>query len=210
VFADDSGIIIDGITGNIFTNLISHLDASLTVRNSDINAQSVLTVVNQNRSKIEIIRESDTPLGDFTKIGNINYLKSENGINVAPVINTADNTGWYVSHDPAGNHNIIANYLKWGDGKLGLGRQLPAVTLDVAGNALFDDEVTASSFIGDLIGSVFSDTSTMLIDGTDGKIFAANLDVIGETGNAPAGTGTVDSWLEVTVNGNTKYIPLYD
>ena len=29
------------------------------------------------------------------------------------------------------------------------------------------------------------------------------------TNNAPADTNTVDSWLEVTVNGATKYIPLY-
>jgi hypothetical protein len=41
-------------------------------------------------------------------------------------------------------------------------------------------------------------------------LYAANIDVLGETGNTPADTGTVDSWLEISVNGATKYIPLYD
>jgi hypothetical protein len=50
----------------------------------------------------------------------------------------------------------------------------------------------------------------MIFDGTDGKLMTANINLIGETGNTPADAVTVDSWLEVTVNGVTKYIPLYD
>jgi len=62
---------------------------------------------------------------------------------------------------------------------------------------------------GDITGSVFSDSSTMLIDGTSGSLMMANVNMVGQTGNAPMTPGTVDSWLEVTVNGNTKYVPLY-
>jgi hypothetical protein len=62
---------------------------------------------------------------------------------------------------------------------------------------------------GDITGSVFSDSSTMLIDGTSGSLMMANVNMLGQTGNTPITPGTVDSWLEVTVNGNTKYIPLY-
>jgi hypothetical protein len=62
---------------------------------------------------------------------------------------------------------------------------------------------------GDITGSVFSDSSTMLIDGTSGSLMMANVDMVGQTGNAPITPGSVDSWLEVTVNGNTKYVPLY-
>ena len=62
---------------------------------------------------------------------------------------------------------------------------------------------------GDLTGSVFSDSSTKLIDGTSGSLMMANINMLGQTGNLPATPGSVDSWLEVTVNGNTKYIPLY-
>jgi len=62
---------------------------------------------------------------------------------------------------------------------------------------------------GDLTGSVFSDTSTMIIDGTSGSLMVANIDLVGNIGNTPLTPGTVDSWLQVSVNGNTKYIPLY-
>ena len=64
--------------------------------------------------------------------------------------------------------------------------------------------------IPNLTGSLFSDASTMIFDGTDGKLMTANINLIGETGNTPVDTVSVDSWLEVTVNGATKYIPLYD
>ena len=62
---------------------------------------------------------------------------------------------------------------------------------------------------GDLTGSVFSDASTMLIDGTSGSMMMANVNMSGQTGNTPGTPGTVNSWLEVSVNGNTRYIPLY-
>jgi len=44
---------------------------------------------------------------------------------------------------------------------------------------------------------------------TDSSGNIVNLAFTGETGNTPVDTGTVDTWLEVSVNGTTKYIPLY-
>ena len=78
-------------------------------------------------------------------------------------------------------------------------------TTNLVGNASVTGSLSA-----DLIGSVFSDTSSMIIDGTDGSVMVANVNFKGQTGNIPLDTGTPDSWLEVTVNGATKYIPLYD
>jgi hypothetical protein len=85
--------------------------------------------------------------------------------------------------------------------------------INETGNYLVIDKLgttIAPLFIGDIKGSVISDSSAMLIDATDGKLMAANINVIGETGNTPTDALNVDSWLEVTVNGATKYIPLYD
>lgn len=62
---------------------------------------------------------------------------------------------------------------------------------------------------GDLTGSVFTDSSTMLIDGTNGSLMVGNLDVVGQTGNTPVSSASPSEWLEVSVNGNTRYIPLY-
>ena len=90
-------------------------------------------------------------------------------------------------------------------GRLAVNQQNAQATLDVNGDAIIRGGLTA-----DLTGSLFSDASTMIFDGTDGKLMTANINLIGETGNTPVDTVSVDSWLEVTVNGATKYIPLYD
>ena len=91
-------------------------------------------------------------------------------------------------------------------------------TGDVTGSIFADDSSLIVDAInsrlfgalkGDVTGSIFADDSTILIDATNGSISIANLNMVGETGNTPVDTGTVDSWLEVSVNGNTKYIPLY-
>jgi hypothetical protein len=67
------------------------------------------------------------------------------------------------------------------------------------------------SFVGDLTGSVVSDDSTVIIDGVNGEVVGPvrNLKLLGQTGNVPVDTGTVNEWIEITVNGNTRYIPLY-
>ena len=90
-------------------------------------------------------------------------------------------------------------------GQLGVNQENAQATLDVNGDAIIRGGLRA-----DLTGSLFSDASTMIFDGTDGKLMTANINLIGETGNTPVDAVTVDSWLEVTVNGVTKYIPLYD
>jgi len=36
-----------------------------------------------------------------------------------------------------------------------------------------------------------------------------DLTVVGETGNTPASSAAPSEWLEITVNGNTRYMPLY-
>ena len=98
-----------------------------------------------------------------------------------------------------------SKYFTLKEGNFGFGTFTPAEKLDVRGNAVFSGDVTASAFKGSLVG----DDSTVLIDGVDGSIQIANVDLIGETGNTPSTPGSVDSWLEVSVNGATKYIPLY-
>jgi hypothetical protein len=81
--------------------------------------------------------------------------------------------------------------------------------LDVEGGAIFTGPVQAASFSG----SYGLDNSTIIIDGATGSFNVANVDVVGVATNTPAvGAGdlaNVNEWLEVTVNGNTRYIPLY-
>ena len=84
-------------------------------------------------------------------------------------------------------------------GQLGVNQENAQATLDVNGDAIIRGGLRA-----DLTGSLFSDASTMIFDGTDGKLMTANINLIGETGNTPVDAVTVDSWLEVNVNGVTQ------
>jgi len=69
-----------------------------------------------------------------------------------------------------------------------------------------DGNLTANSVTSSFIGSLASDDSTMVVD-NNGSI--VNLNFTGNVSGTPGDTGTVDSWLQVVVNGATKYIPLY-
>lgn len=81
--------------------------------------------------------------------------------------------------------------------------------LDVNGSGIFNGSVNASSFIGTLA----ADDSTILIDAINGEVTAPirNIEVLGEVG-APASNPdslTPSEWLKITVNGSTRYLPLY-
>jgi len=69
-----------------------------------------------------------------------------------------------------------------------------------------DGNLTANSVTSSFVGSLASDDSTMVVD-NNGSI--VNLNFTGNVSGTPGDTGTVDSWLQVVVNGATKYIPLY-
>ena len=65
---------------------------------------------------------------------------------------------------------------------------------------------------GDVTGSVFSDNSTLLIDAVNGAISVANADLVGtvDNGTGVDVAGGVTGYLQVTVNGANKFVPLYD
>jgi len=69
------------------------------------------------------------------------------------------------------------------------------------------------SFVGDTQGSLTSDDSMILVDAVNGEILAPvrDLSLLGTTndGSAVSDTTTPVEWLEITVNGNTRYMPLY-
>lgn len=74
----------------------------------------------------------------------------------------------------------------------------------------FNARIYATTVEGDLQGSLSLDDSTVVINAQDGQFMIGNVDIVGETGNTPTDAVNVDSWLQVTVNGATKFIPLYD
>lgn len=84
----------------------------------------------------------------------------------------------------------------------------PEAALDVNGSAIIRGTVTA-----DFVGTVSSDNSTTIIDGVNGEVVGPirNLTVLGNTGIPENTDGLAPTeWLELSVNGSTRYIPLYN
>lgn len=79
-------------------------------------------------------------------------------------------------------------------------------------HAMAGYQSATAPFTGDVNGSVFSDNSTLLIDAVNGAISVANADLVGteDDGSGVDVAGGVTGYLQVTVNGANKFIPLYD
>lgn len=215
VSAQDLGALSGGsisIDGNIYPNINGNGEVGLanrkwnTVRAIDLQGNLLdingSLIFNASTSKINPYAISDINISVLNNDANYliaEDLKNTTGLEIKSNILSSDdevllnNTTRVLFGDVSGNMygNVYSN-----DSTL-----------------LVDAEQSGhyGLFYGDLTGSIFSDNSTALVDGVNGEIVGPirDLSVLGETGNIPSDTGTVDSWLEITVNGNTRYIPLY-
>lgn len=220
VFTDGSTQLIDGTSGD-FSGRNALFDTVKTPIllpiSNKIIMQSELSATSTNfsiastdaRSNLVLEYQSDNPLqGNDIAHGAIAFRRNGSEGELTSSFIFGGESGVLIANDPAGNYTSD-KFVSIKNGQLIIGGFIPNAELDVQGSAIVSGSVTASVFNGDIIGSLFTDSSTMLIDSTDGKLMVANVNIVGETGNTPATPGSVDSWLEVTVNGASKYIPLY-
>ena len=194
VFGDDSTPIIDGLRNKV---MAATYKADATFEKED-----------GTRAKLEI-NSKQLPNLNGT-YGNIDFVGVDTGGNSRRgsrffgsgqgFFFMSDNTGAGVLDSHPENRTISIS-----DSGIAYGLYAATAKLDIRGDAIITGGLTA-----DVTGSLYSDSSTLLIDGTTGKIMVAAVDLVGQVGNTPGTPGAVDSWLEVKVNGLTKYIALYD
>lgn len=213
VFADDSTRLIDGTSGEFFVSEISSPTNTITIAPASgaLRNELRLNALN-NESAMKMLRSDSAVQPGNTRIASFKFDWEDDtnpnrtgalwGVNKDSIFFLINEAGTF-TEESGFNYDI-----ETGDGRFGINKFSPQATLHVNGDAIISGGLTA-----DVTGSLFSDASTMLIDGTDGKLMAANVDVIGETGNTPVNddptTDAPTEWLELTVNGNTRYIPLY-
>ena len=199
IFADDSTLIVDAINRNIIVENIEARTITTPGIQLDMIEDNARAILSFNRRQAGDLRLS----AGFNQVyGSIKFERDDdNGLNTGCTISGGGN-GFYVDPEGDGTFPESSAMALLNDGNFGLGTYTPGAKLDVRGDAIITGTVSSS-----FVGSLASDNSTMVVD-NNGTI--VNLAFTGEVGNAPADTGTVDSWLEVTVNGATKYIPLYD
>jgi hypothetical protein len=192
---DSRGINLNGVTlGNVGADLKYSV-----VRNSLISpaileaGDTIIDIIAQGFDGVD----TETPAA-IIKLGVDRYTSSI-GTDIMPgrILFLTFNESGTTSLDNA----LVFNRF----GNLGIATDDPQEKLDVRGNGIFSGTLSAASFVGSLV----SDDSTVMIDGINKSLVLSNIDIIGQTGNTPVDGVTVNSWLEVSVNGQIKYIPLY-
>lgn len=210
VFGDDSSVLVDGPNNRHIINSALTTSGFMEWASGFPGERTVRITADTGRSILQLVYEDDTQDLSSANLsyGSLSFGRVDtNGINITGLV-TGRSNGLFMSAgtDPNGafpSDNYLV--LRGDTGFVGIGVFQPTEKLDVRGNAVISGTVDAASFRGSLV----SDTSTTIIDAVDGSLQVANVNLVGQTGNAPATPGTVDSWLEVSVNGATKYIPLY-
>lgn len=206
VFADNSGLIIDGNNSNIFANnvntnsIISDPGLAISANNLTVTANTA-SVINtftlESEDEKVNIKLSRTSSSDLTGVpleyGSIFFQRNDsNGEQVTSLI-TGYTTGMYFSvadnslSFPESNAVAITSL-----GRMGIGTFSPSAKLDVRGNAVFSGDVSAAAFKG----SIMSDDSTTIIDGISGNITAPGFVQFGsftkaERDGLPASNGLV-------------------
>ena len=225
IFADDSTLIVDAINNSIFatsitsTNLTSTTVATASIApptsdtlrvNSALTGQTILQVEGEDTASALVLKlNSASDLsGSPAATGRIAFTKDDaNGLSTTSII--AGSEGYIaMSVDAGATFTDPSTFLFWTGSNLGVGTNNPGDTLDVRGSGTFTGTINAASFKGSLV----ADDSTILVDAINGSLLVANIDVVGATGTPSVGAGdlaNVNEWLQVTVNGNTRYIPLY-
>lgn len=199
VFGQDSTPIIDAVNSIV---VAPNVDTDLLTAN-------LASIEDETDAKINIVRISTGDLSSYTgRIGDIQFRTSgSDGVKTYGIA-TGYTQGIILAHNDNGVDfpaDTLNTFTKTG---VALGGIQPQARLDVRGNAIISGNLTAAAIKGTLVG----DDSAILIDGTTGSLITANVDIVGTTGTPSVGAGdlaNVNEWLQVTVNGNTRYIPLY-
>jgi hypothetical protein len=190
--------------------IVSDENTGLLVLNrASAGSLDVPAIINDNSSIYSIVNQAYDG-AEYISGSNMYFLVDGS---VVPNSGIVPQRFSLIMNDLDGNLSVTNGIHYRARQQIGIMTDDPQSTLDVNGNTIIRGEVTATSFVGDLIGSIFTDGSTRILDGTSGELYSANIDVVGQTGNIPlAGAGdlpNVSEWLEISVNGNTRYIPLY-
>jgi hypothetical protein len=199
VFGQDSTPLIDAISNTVIAPFID----------TDNLAANLVRVEDETDPQVNIARISTGDLSAYAgRIGDIQFRTAGSDGTKTYGIVTSFTSGVIIAHNdngvdfPADTLNTIT---KTG---VALGGINPQARLDVRGDAIVSGTIDAASFKGSLV----ADDSTILIDAINGSLVTANIDIVGSTGTPSVGAGdlaNVNEWLQVTVNGNTRYIPLY-
>ena len=136
VFADDSTIVVDGLTGTIHATSFAPSTGVATFESGDDAVQNTLNVVSSNeQSQLIFTRKSsaDLSLNNALVYGAIRFDRNDvNGTVATGIILDRQNSLLFGS-SATGDLANGSNFMAWTEQKLGIGTTTPSATLDVQG-----------------------------------------------------------------------------
>ena len=194
VFADDSTLLVDGVSGSIPASVVSGT-ISNALTPSSINTQGDISLRDNDKIKIgdgpdlEIYHNGTDSYIDDVGTGSIfirsgtTYFQNAGGTKTSIQTNAGAGQTLYFNNSPKFETTV--------DG------------ISVTGNVAASVKIIAPSIEGDLTGSVFADNSTLLVDGVGGIIPSANV-----SGTEATNWNTAYSWGDHSTQGyaSTSYV----
>lgn len=209
VFNDNSTLVIDGQFGDIYPrNIVTN--TFLRITDDTPATTNIVQMESQDQfTALQLVRKSTSDIsGSNLRYGQIRFGRDDSSGLLSTGIISANRDFIWIGHTTSGSITD-ADIVTISNKKFGIGTATPAATLDVQGDAVITGDITAAAFKGTFV----ADDSAIIIDGASGSLLTANIDVVGSVAGTPSvGAGdlpNVNEWLQVTVNGNTRYIPLY-
>lgn len=193
VFSDDSTLIIDGITGEITTNNITH-SSNLNIVSGTAGAISAVNLDNAGESQYLKFRRTDSGTAPDQNIGLIGFDQIDDTGTNTYVSLAAWHSGLYLGTSSTGSY-AATNYVGFADGNMAIGDYTPTAgyRLDVRGNAIVSGSLEAGAML--LSGSNIDTSDSSAITVTPGVTF--NSDVVVENDLIVSNKLTVDT-LAVT------------
>lgn len=201
VFGDDSTLIVDSVNNEIFTSIINHDDAELSITPSGASPSSRFDISASGEDAIlKAVTVSTLDLaGTNARHGRLIFARDDSqGFTTVAGISAREN-GMYLYHSAAGTHPD-STAITIEEGTLGIKTYTPntAYALDVRGDADFTGDVTTTTLTAGAVllsGSNIDTSDSSAITVTPGVTF--NSDVTVENSMTVSNTLTVDT-LEVT------------
>jgi len=175
VFNNDSSLIIDGVTGIIYTDNIQHSGEDTTLQHTVDGNRTVFRLNTIDEiSRIVITRSSDSLVDNSMVYGRLDFEKNDTNGRLTTASIGADNLGLFFTSNSLGIGVDESEYVVFSStNDFGVGTFSPAEKLDVRGNGIFSGTVTAASFKG----SIVADDSTTIVDAINNKINIDTLEV---------------------------------
>ena len=198
VFADDSTLVIDGLTGEISTSSITTDNISHTTNLSIVSTTadtiSAVNLDNTGESQYLKFRRTDSGTAPDQNIGLIGFDQIDDTGTNTYVSLAAWHSGLYLGTSSTGSY-AATNYVGFADGNMAIGDYTPTAgyRLDVRGNAIVSGSLEAGAML--LSGSNIDTSDSSAITVTPGVTFSSDVTV--ENNLTVTNTLTVDT-LQVT------------